>query len=117
MVSGPASSAPALPTAISPPSSVTPPPIVLAPRRPDVPCGNGQRLLVAGGLQHHGLGGESGARAQQAFELARGSKLVEPAERGDDLLAHLVAGATALDDLQVAASGGLLFAEVHRAIP
>ena len=86
-------------------------------RRADAPRGDGERRLVAGALQEHGLLGESRARAQQAFELAGGDEFVEPAERGDDLLAHFAAGAVALDDLQVGASGGELFAEVHGANP
>ncbi len=82
-------------------------------RRSDAPGGDRRGRIVAGGLQDHGLGGEAGTRAQQAFELARGDELIEPAEGCDDLLAHLGAGASALDDLQVGTSGGLFLAEVH----
>jgi hypothetical protein len=45
--------------------------------------------------------------------LAPRLQLVEPAEGGDDLLANGLALAPALDDLQVAASGGGLVAEIH----
>ena len=82
-------------------------------RRPDPLDRHAGGLVVAHRLQDDGLGGEPGARAQPPLQLAPRLQLVEPAEGGDDLLANGLALAPALDDLQVAASGGGLVAEIH----
>jgi hypothetical protein len=44
-------------------------------------------------------------RAQQALELAARLQILETAQRRDHPLAHLVARASAFDDLQISASG------------
>ena len=66
---------------------------------------NLDRGIIAGRAQHHGLGRKARPRANQPFQLAARLQLVEPPERGDHLLAHLVAVAAALDDLQIGAPG------------
>ena len=63
--------------------------------------------------QHHRLGGEAGTRAQQPLQLAAGRELVQPAQRGDHLLADAAALAPGLDDLKIGAPAGRLLAEVH----
>jgi hypothetical protein len=82
-------------------------------RRSDPTHGDLERRIVVGRAQHHGLGRKARARAHQPFQLAARLQLVETAERGDHLLAHLVAVAAALDDLQIGAPGRGLAAEVH----
>ena len=73
--------------------------------RPDPADRNLERGIIGYCAQHHGLGREPRARAQQPLQLAARLQLVETPERGDHLLAHLVAGAAARDDLQVGAPG------------
>jgi hypothetical protein len=82
-------------------------------RRSDPTHGDLERCIVVGRAQHHGLGRKARARAHQPFQLAARLQLVETAERGDHLLAYLVAVAAALDDLQIGAPGRGLSAEVH----
>jgi hypothetical protein len=59
--------------------------------------------------------GKARPRAQQPLQLAAFLQLVDPSERGDHLLAHRDAFASALDDLQIGAAGGGLLAEIHGA--
>jgi hypothetical protein len=63
-----------------------------------------RRLLALGCRQHHRLGGEPRARAQQPLKLTARLQLVITPERRDHLLANLVAVAAALHDLQIGAS-------------
>jgi hypothetical protein len=58
-------------------------------------------------------GRKSRTRAHQPLQLAARLQLVETPERGDHLLARLVAVAAALNDLQIGAPGRGLAAEVH----
>ena len=71
----------------------------------------------AGRIEHHRLAGEARARAQQPIELPAGLEFLEPSERRDHPLAHLIAGAVAFDDLQVDAPGRGLAAEIHARLP
>jgi hypothetical protein len=71
------------------------------------------RSITAGRVQHHGLGGKARTRAHQPLQLAARLQLVETPKCGDHLLAHLVALAAALDDLQIGAPARGLAAEVH----
>ena len=82
-------------------------------RWPDATDRDLDRRIIAGRAQHHGLGRKARTRAHQPFQLTARLQLVEAPERGDHLLAHLVAVAAALDDLQIGASGRGLAAEIH----
>ena len=62
-------------------------------------------LVVRDGGEHHRLAGEARARSQQPLQLPAFLQLLVPSKRGDHLLAHLVAVAAALDDLQIGAPG------------
>src|SRR5262249_37977846 len=78
----------------------------------DPPYGDLDRL-IASLAEHHGLGRKVRTCAHQPFQLAARLQLIETPERGDHLLAHLVAVAAALNDLQIGAPGRSLAAEVH----
>ena len=82
-------------------------------RRPDATDRNLDRGIIAGRAQHHGFGRKARTRTHQPLQLAARLQLLETPERGDHLLAHLVAVAVALDDLQIGAAGRGLAAEVH----
>ena len=82
-------------------------------RRPDATDCDLDRRIIAGRAQHHRLGRKARTRAHQPLQLTARLQLVETPERGDHLLAHLVAVAAALDDLQIGAPGRGLAAEVH----
>jgi hypothetical protein len=82
-------------------------------RRSDATDCDLDRRIIAGRAQHHGLGRKARTRAHQPFQLTARLQLVEAPERGDHLLAHLIAVAAALDDLQIGAPGRGLAAEVH----
>jgi hypothetical protein len=81
--------------------------------RPDPADRNLERGIIGYCAQHHGLGREPRARAQQPLQLAACLQVLETPQRRDHLLTNLVAGAAALDDLQVGAPGGGLAAKVH----
>ena len=61
--------------------------------------------LSSHGGEHHRLAGEARARSQQPLQLPAFLQLLVTSKRGDHLLAHLVAVAAALDDLQIGAPG------------
>ena len=82
-------------------------------RRADASHRDGRSITGPGGIQHHRLLGEARTRAQQPIELAGGFEFVQPPERRDHPLAHLIAGPMALHDLQVDAPLRLFAAEVH----
>ena len=82
-------------------------------RRPDATDRNLDRGIIAGRAQHHGFGREARTRTHQPLQLAARLQILETPERGDHLLAHLVAVPVALDDLQIGAAGRGLAAEVH----
>ena len=84
--------------------------------RTDAPHLGRRRRALLRRSQNERLLGKARPRAQPPPELTAGLELVPPAERRDDVLAHLVARASALDNLQVDAAGGGLLAEVHRAL-
>jgi hypothetical protein len=46
---------------------------------------------------------EAGAGTQQPVELPAGLQFIQPSERRDHTLTHLIAGAVAFDDLQLEA--------------
>ena len=83
-------------------------------RRPDPAHSDLEGCVIAGRAQDHGLRRKARARTQQPLQLAAGLQLLETSQRRDHLLAHLVAIAAALDDLQIGAPGRGLAAEVHR---
>src|SRR5208337_2600254 len=60
---------------------------------------------------------ETRARSQQALQLSALAQILDAAERGDHLLAHLRALATALDDLEIGAAARGFLAEIHGAEP
>jgi hypothetical protein len=60
-------------------------------RRPDPTHCDLDGGIIAGRAQHDGLGCKARARAHQPLQLAARLQLVETPERGDHLLAHLVA--------------------------
>jgi hypothetical protein len=64
-----------------------------------------ERRLLLRGRKHHRLGGKPRARSQQPLQLAARLQFLVTAERGDHLLANLVAVTPALDDLQIGAPG------------
>jgi len=74
-------------------------------RRPDASAGDLERRLLLRGRKHHRLGGKPRARSQQPLQLAARLQFLVTAERGDHLLANLVAVTPALDDLQIGAPG------------
>ncbi|HWW20089.1 MAG TPA: hypothetical protein VNZ06_04740, partial [Steroidobacteraceae bacterium] len=61
-------------------------------------------LAAPGRVEHHRLLHKAGARAQQSIELSAGFEFIQPSKRSDHALAHLLAAAVALHDLQVDAS-------------
>jgi hypothetical protein len=67
-------------------------------RWPDPTHGDLDRRIIAGRAQHHSLGRKARTRAHQPFQLAARMQLVETPERGDHLLAHLVAVAATCND-------------------
>ena len=85
-------------------------------RRADATHGDRETRVLARGLQHHRLLRQAGAGTQHAIERSAGFEFVEPAQGSDHALAHLIADALALDDLQVDASLRLLAAEIHMRI-
>ena len=74
-------------------------------QRPDAAAGDLHSAVVRDGGEHHRLAGEARARSQQPLQLPAFLQLLVPSKRGDHLLAHLVAVAAALDDLQIGAPG------------
>jgi hypothetical protein len=82
-------------------------------RRPDAMDRNLDRGIIAGRAQHHGFGRKARTRTHQPLQLAARLQLLKTPKRGDHLLAHLVAVAAALNDLQIGAAGRSLAAEVH----
>jgi hypothetical protein len=82
-------------------------------RRSDAANRNPDCGIIGGRAQHHGLGCEPRTRAQQPLQLAARLQILETSERGDHLLAHLIALAAALDDLQIGTPGRGLAAKVH----
>jgi hypothetical protein len=63
-----------------------------------------RRLAGGDGVDDNGLGGEARARAQQPLQLPALAQILDAAERGDDLLAHLGAFAPAFDNLEIGAA-------------
>src|SRR5260370_40782940 len=79
--------------------------------RPDAPRRTRCDAAGGGGVDDDRLLGEARARTQQPLQLAALAQILDPAEGGDDLLAHRHALATAFDDLEIcAAARGLLAA-------
>jgi hypothetical protein len=74
---------------------------------------DGRGVASPGSVEHHRLPHEARAGAQQPIELPAGLEFIQSSKGRDHALAHLLAGAVALDDLQVDASLRLLAAEVH----
>ena len=70
-------------------------------------------LAAPGRVEHHRLLHKARARAQQSIELSAGFEFIQPSKGSDHALAHLIAGALALHDLQVDASLRLFAAKVH----
>ena len=83
-------------------------------RCPDAPSRDRCCGVVLERMKHHRLGGKARARSQQPLQLAAGLQLVVTSERGDHLLANLVALTPALDDLQVGAPARGLAPKVHQ---
>src|SRR5262249_31940162 len=52
-----------------------------------------ERGIIGGRAQHHGLGREPRARAQQPVQLAARLQILVTSQRGDHLLTHLVVAA------------------------
>ena len=65
------------------------------------------------GVDDDGFRGEARARPQQSFQLAAVAQILDAAEHGDHLLAHLRAVAAAFDDLEIGAAARGLLAEIH----
>ncbi len=86
-------------------------------RRSDASRRTRCRLASSDGVDDNGFGGEAGARAQQALQLPALAQILDPSERGDDLLAHRGAFATAFDDLEIGAAAGGSLTEIHGADP
>jgi len=74
-------------------------------RRPDPTHCDLDGGIIARRAQHHGFGCKARTRPHQPLQLAARLQLVETPKRGDHLLAHLLAVAAALDDLQIGAPG------------
>jgi len=74
-------------------------------RRPDAAAGDLHSAVVRDGREHQRLAGEARARSQQPLQLPAFLQLLVPSKRNDHLLAHLIAVAAALDDLQIGAPG------------
>jgi len=81
--------------------------------RADTVDSDGWGVASPGSVEHHRLPHEARAGAQQPIELPAGLEFIQSAKRCDHALTHLLAGAVALDDLQVDAPLRLLAAEVH----
>ena len=81
--------------------------------RPDASAGDPRRRVVIERTQHHRLFGKSRTGSQQPLQLAAGLEILVASQRGDHLLANLVALASALDDLQIGAPARRLAAKVH----
>src|SRR5208337_1062609 len=86
-------------------------------RRPNAPRRTRCDTARGDGVDDNRLGGEARARTQQALQLPARLQILDAAERGDDLLAHRGAFATAFNDLEIGAAGGGLLAEIHGAEP
>src|SRR4029450_11775966 len=84
---------------------------------PDASAGDLERRLLLRGRKHHRLGGKPCARSQQPLQLAARLQFLVTAERGDHLLANLVAVTPALDDLQIGAPGSGVAAKIHTSLP
>ncbi len=82
-------------------------------RRPDAPSRSNRRFAAVERVEHDRLVGKARSRAQQPLQLPALPQLVDPPERGDHLLAHRRAFASALDDLQIGAAARGLPAEIH----
>src|SRR5208282_162035 len=76
-----------------------------------------RRRSLGEGVDNDGFGGETRARSQQALQLSALAQILDAAERGDHLLAHLRALAAALDDLEIGAAARGFLAEIHGAEP
>src|SRR5208283_3879580 len=76
-----------------------------------------RRRSLSEGVDNDGFGGETRARSQQALQLSALAQILDAAERGDHLLAHLRALATALDDLEIGAAARGFLAEIHGVEP
>jgi hypothetical protein len=74
---------------------------------------DGRGVASPGSVEQHCLPHEARARTQQPIQLPAGLEFIQSSEGRDHALTHLLAGAVALDDLQVDASLRLLAAEVH----
>lgn len=65
------------------------------------------------GVDDDGFRGKARARPKQPLQLTAVAQILDAAERGDHLLAHLRAVAAAFDDLEVSAAARGLLAEIH----
>ena len=84
-------------------------------RRTDAARRDRRRLAAVERVEHDRLVGEARPRAQKPLQLPALLQILDPPERGDNLLAHRRALAPALDDLQVgAAARGLFFGNTWR---
>ena len=82
-------------------------------RRTDPPSRNRCRFSAVERVEHDRLVGEARARAQKPLQPAVLLQILDPPERGDHLLAHRGALASAFDNLQIGAAAGGLLAEIH----
>src|SRR5512134_1515838 len=82
-------------------------------RRADAPAVDRQPVAIAHGGQHQRGFTQAGAGLQELVELAGVEPIPRPPQRGDNMLPHGAAIATALDDLQVAVLTNGLAAEEH----
>ena len=82
-------------------------------RRADAAHGARRGGALRERVDDDGLCGKAGAGAQQPLQLPALAQILDPPERGDDPLAHLVAVAMALDDLEISAPARGLLAKIH----
>ena len=80
---------------------------------PDAPRRVRRNGALGEGVDDDGFRGEARARPQQSLQLPAVAQILDAAERGDNLLAHLRAVAAAFDDLEVGAAARGLLAEIH----
>ena len=80
---------------------------------PDPPRRARRDGALGDGVDDDGFRGEARARPQQPLQLAAVAQILDAAERGDHLLAHLRAVAAAFDDLEIGAAARGLLAEIH----